>query len=1252
MRELVTGLGIALIGVLLLALAAPLFINFSDHRGFFETQLSEALGTKVTIQGAINGRFLPFPVVTLEQAQIGEAGSGLELVIQRLHLDIAVMPLLKGEVQVLDALATKPKIKMALNADGSLPGFSLQGKSAPEQTNDQGYSVGFEKLRLEQAELIVSDASSGEVFSAKDIALNASAPTFRGPWQIEGTGVVNGQVYSTKLSTGTPEADGRFRSRLIVENAARSFRMDADGELFFGKLPEFDGKIQFSGAAPWPLADGMENRPWNFVSAVKIEGRKAILSSILLDFGQDQGVMKFEGSGDGVLDAGAGVNLVLSSRQIDLDASLHVDGQTTSDLRATLSAWQSALMMGETDLRAPFPVAVDLKIESILAGGDTLKNVQLQSLVQSDGVVVKALSAELPGQGRVSASGRAGLARGGQFFGHVALDAKDMPRLLGWIEGEISGRSNRIGTAKEMKLDADVALSTSVAAASNLNLTLDRSAISGLVRYSVGDDGARSRVDAQLASNALIINDLPDVSTLATRLKDVDVALSIDAKNVEVVRASGTKLGRVRLKAQSTAEGIDIEALEITNLGGATVSANGRLTETGDRFNAQIDAQHVDSLAVLLGKLMPGPVPEMLAERSNSLSPLRLKLSAELARDHSVALRFDGTAAKTVVAGQAVFSGGSSAMKVAAELKAEGPDPVALLQQIGADVLPLPVQGSANLSLNVNGLVRDGLDVTLQIDAGGVVLDGVFKTGAEGTKEGYKGTFSVKSGDAAPVLQALTFPLPDAAISIPVDLKADISTSNDLVQLDRITGTVGEKTVSGQLALARSTGKVAGTLEFDRLSLAGLSSFVLGTPTSSQSGGLWSSTRFGAQVQPTFDAQVAVRTPEFSLGVGPTAKDASFMVRWHENAFEISDAKAAFATGQMTGSLALRRQDALATYTGKIGMKGVPVKALLPNAGLDGKLDLDVDLGGSGESMAGFAASLAGGGAVKLNNARVEAFDLGALPRLTAVLDAERDPPDLRRVNEMFATELAKAPFEKVEVTAPVTLSSGTARLGPLAVKTERNGFEGSLSYDFKVGKFEGRVLMTTEQAPADWTGPIPQAGVSWKSVSGAVERSVDTATLTNVLTTRAVTRELLRIEAFEFDLRERNFFIRRLKAERESIEREKRAIEEARLAEEARVKAEAEALRKKAEEEAAFKAAEEARLKAEEAARLRAEEEAARLKAEEAARLEALAAAERQKQQELNKLLNMPDAQMPTEEELLINDVKKFLNSPSSPEP
>jgi TPR repeat protein len=44
-----------------------------------------------------------------------------------------------------------------------------------------------------------------------------------------------------------------------------------------------------------------------------------------------------------------------------------------------------------------------------------------------------------------------------------------------------------------------------------------------------------------------------------------------------------------------------------------------------------------------------------------------------------------------------------------------------------------------------------------------------------------------------------------------------------------------------------------------------------------------------------------------------------------------------------------------------------------------------------------------------------------------------------------------------------------------------------------------------------------------------------------------AIAKEILRIEAIEFDLRERNLFIRRLKAERESIEREKWTLEDAR---------------------------------------------------------------------------------------------------------
>jgi hypothetical protein len=91
----------------------------------------------------------------------------------------------------------------------------------------------------------------------------------------------------------------------------------------------------------------------------------------------------------------------------------------------------------------------------------------------------------------------------------------------------------------------------------------------------------------------------------------------------------------------------------------------------------------------------------------------------------------------------------------------------------------------------------------------------------------------------------------------------------------------------------------------------------------------------------------------------------------------------------------------------------------------------------------------------------------------------------------------------------------------------------------------------------SDWAAP-PQWVVQWRSLpNGTIARDIDVATLTNLLTTRYVARELQRIEAEEADLRERNFFIRRQRSEKlrfeERVRQEeiKRAEEEAKKARE-----------------------------------------------------------------------------------------------------
>ena len=116
--------------------------------------------------------------------------------------------------------------------------------------------------------------------------------------------------------------------------------------------------------------------------------------------------------------------------------------------------------------------------------------------------------------------------------------------------------------------------------------------------------------------------------------------------------------------------------------------------------------------------------------------------------------------------------------------------------------------------------------------------------------------------------------------------------------------------------------------------------------------------------------------------------------------------------------------------------------------------------------------------------------------------------------------------------------------------------------------KFDGRVVIDTKDVPKDWTAPSPQAIITLKGqTTSTVTRDVDVTNLTNILTTRAVARELARIEAQESDLRERAFFARRLKVERDLAERARREAEDARLQEEAR-KAQEEAETKRILEE------------------------------------------------------------------------------------
>jgi AsmA-like C-terminal region len=480
--------------------------------------------------------------------------------------------------------------------------------------------------------------------------------------------------------------------------------------------------------------------------------------------------------------------------------------------------------------------------------------------------------------------------------------------------------------------------------------------------------------------------------------------------------------------------------------------------------------------------------------------------------------------------------------------------------------LPLPLVGGARLDLHLKSNPQASTGLTLEGQIAGI--NGTANVSIDPSSTHVSGPIKFDTLDAAPLLISLGMPLPDATMKLPVSATASLDANNDVVAVNALDASVLGQKIKGALTYKTSAAKIEGDLKADALSLTAITSLITGPLADPVSGSIWSSSRFSEMGPPPLDAMITLQIDRLDTAFGTKFSKVKTEILWQPDALEFRSIDAQVFDVPFSGSLTLRRQGSLATYLGKIAIKGVALSDLFPRSGLGGSADIQFDGGGSGESLSAFAASLSGGGQLKISGLTVPGFDLAVLANTTRALDGERDPPELKRVTDMVTTGLSSGALQVAELSAPLTASSGVVRFGPLEAHQGTQSLQGNLALDMRNFKIDGRVVIDTKDVPKDWTAPSPQAIITLKGqTTSFIARDVDVTNLTNILTTRAVARELARIEAQESDLRERAFFARRIKVERDLVERAKREAEEARLAEEAR-KAQEEAETKRILEE------------------------------------------------------------------------------------
>ncbi|POR57016.1 AsmA family protein [Bosea psychrotolerans] len=998
-----------------------------------------------------------------------------------------------------------------------------------------------DKLSIRRSALIWRDAGKAPV-TLMPVAAEVSAVSLAGPWRIEGE--VAGS--SLRITTGAIEPDGRLRAKASITGDA--IQIGFDGNFL---LPAVQDGVSAGLEGAFTLAPG---GALSLAGRVSGGSKQLDLAGLVLDIGG--GAARLEGEGQ-FFPAGGTGSLALRARRLDLDA--------LTKALSERAGFEHALHA----LPGPFDISLDL--DQLIWRGEDFSAFGLRGRLDEGGLSGAAASVRVAG----ALVGATGAADAKGIAGRLNLKAEDSRRVAlvlarAGLDPALADLVAGLG-----QIDAEA-----VGAWDGGRVAFERLLVTGSsgLRLEGSGDIVAERLAAKLALNGLDLNMLPPAESLAGLVGGRDLALDLALSNA---RFRNAPAGSASLDLRRDGAVWRLSRLAIEGFGGVAVTGSGALLAEGGEISGRIRAPRFETLAALAGPLLPDVARQALARAGDGLSRLdaSFRLTRSAGGETGIAAEGMAQAGALALDGRIDPSGAwrkaglrfdmSDRRQVFAALglpapQLGGPGRFTLEQQPGRLMGSLAGPG---LSLVLEGEGGNAARLSLQADRPGQILP---------------------EGPARL--------MPDGLF----DASGRVGFTADGVALDDLVANLGGVNAKGALVLARDGG-LSGRLSLPGLDLRALLGGALGA-SPAPPGSTWSTVRFGPVVG-LGDLKLAIEATSLVASDAVMLRDARFTLQADRDGASIEDLSGAYGGGTLSGRVALRREGGLAQLSGRIGLTQLDLAALTHGA-LGGKLSGQVEAGGSGESPARLIAGLGGTGSVTLIGASLSRFDPAAYARVIAATGEDASESETARLQGRLGEALDSGAWALGDVTLPFTLAGGLARLQPFSF--ERSGLRAeatglidlrALSADLRLG------LRPLGGLPKGWPSDAPQIGVAWRGPLSALQRETDVGALSNAVAARALAREIERVEAFEADARERAANSRRLRAEREMRENERKlnefikAEEERKLAEEKRAEEakRLEELRRLAEEKKAedSKRAEQARQEQEARGRSEAEERA-----------------------------------------------------------
>jgi len=642
-----------LIGLLIVvAVAAPFFIDLNNYKAEIAAQAKKATGRDLAIDGDISLSILPTPGVTVSGVRFGNVPGGSVpdmATLESATVKVALMPLLSGNVEVESVVLDKPTFIFEKLADGSGNWQIAPEAEAPEAgvtpapsqapAEGGGMAVVIKSASIEGGTLIYRDIAKGTEQKVENLNIDLALDSLSGPFQAEGGATVVNIPLGFRIKTGVLDLAKPMPLELAFSLT------DANAEIgFTGQVnaagaenpdtPIVTGKLTGKGdsvaklLAALPGGGSADGLPPLLSQAFSLDGdvQAGVAAAKVENFTLAMGDLTANAGVNATYQGPVAVNAKLAIGRLDLDQLMPPAGaKTEAAAPATTNAPPPA--PASFSLPADVTANAEVTIQQIAYQGQAIDDTKVVAELTGAELNIKSASAKLPGGSSVNLSG-ALTAQGGKpnFAGALKADSTNLREL---IEAFAPGAVQDVPAdrLRQLSLTTRVGYNPAQVELGDLSATLDQSKLSGGVVVALPDgvqrkqlglgvgisidklnldgympvaDAAKAEPAAAAEQKAAGGNPLTALAPLADYSANVD--LRAGALTLNQQQISG-----LRLVASVAGGALDVKELSVKDFQGGKANIAAKVTDLkGDpKFAANFDITAKDAGRVLQMAGMP-----------------------------------------------------------------------------------------------------------------------------------------------------------------------------------------------------------------------------------------------------------------------------------------------------------------------------------------------------------------------------------------------------------------------------------------------------------------------------------------------------------------------------------------------------------------------------------------------------------------------------------------------------------------------